>query len=232
VGRIPRRTRRDERRPVAPGSASLIGELDLCWGPWWLPPTPLRRHRSLKKFRLPKKIVAGGRRLAASRTLANGSPFSQRALIIFLTFSVIFVTLVVQGLTLPIVIRALGIGGSAYAQRRTAEARRLVIQSALAHLGRMQDASPEFAEIEQDIARALHANAWRTSARTGRSRILRTSSSRRDIWISRQLLNVEREGALRLLREGRISNEALREIERNLDLSVVRLNTVQQPPPV
>ena len=59
---------------------------------------------------------------------ADGSPFSKRSLIIVLTFSVILVTLVVQGLTLPMVIRALGLGGAEDAERSIREARRLVIE--------------------------------------------------------------------------------------------------------
>lgn len=39
--------------------------------------------------------------IALPQTLANGSPFAQRHMIVFLAFSVILVTLVLQGLTLP-----------------------------------------------------------------------------------------------------------------------------------
>jgi hypothetical protein len=42
------------------------------------------------------------------------------------------------------------------------------------------------------------------------------------------MLNIEQETALRLRREGRISSEALREIQRDLDLSVIRLNILQR----
>ena len=175
-------------------------------------------------------VIALAAAISLPETLANGSPFLQRSLIIFLTFSVILVTLVVQGLTLPIVIRALGIGGSADTQRSTAEARRLVIRSALAYLGRMQDASPEFAEIDQDIARHYTQRMATLGSDRQEPNPQDVIKQARYLDVSRQLLNVERETALRLRTEGRISNEALREIERDLDLSVVRLNTMQRPP--
>src|SRR5262249_35549046 len=52
-------------------------------------------------------VVSLAAALALPATLANGAPLPHRALIVFLTFSVIFATLVFQGLTLPPLIRAL-----------------------------------------------------------------------------------------------------------------------------
>ena len=47
--------------------------------------------------------------MAIPATVSNGDKFPDRELIQFLTFWVIFATLVGQGLTLPLVIRLLGI---------------------------------------------------------------------------------------------------------------------------
>ncbi len=55
-------------------------------------------------------VVSLAAAIALPATLANGVPFTQRNLIIFLTFSVILVTLVLQGLTLPPLVRAARIG--------------------------------------------------------------------------------------------------------------------------
>lgn len=57
---------------------------------------------------LPQKSCAGQSWLALPFTLNNGSPFPSRNIILFLSFVVIFVTLVVQGLTLPLLIRLPG----------------------------------------------------------------------------------------------------------------------------
>jgi CPA1 family monovalent cation:H+ antiporter len=63
-------------------------------------------------------IVSLAAALAIPFTIANGQTFPDRALIFFLTFSVILVTLVGQGLMLPSVIRALGLSFRPSASRR------------------------------------------------------------------------------------------------------------------
>ncbi len=61
--------------------------------------------------------------LSIPGTLADGRAFPGRDLILFLTFSVILVTLVLQGLTLPLLIRFLGLGGADEDHREEACAR-------------------------------------------------------------------------------------------------------------
>src|SRR5262249_21705750 len=56
-------------------------------------------------------VVSLAAAMALPQTLSNGSPFPQRNMILFLAFSAILVTLVLQGLTLPSLIRALGLAG-------------------------------------------------------------------------------------------------------------------------
>lgn len=175
-------------------------------------------------------VIALAAAISLPQTLGNGNPFSQRSLIIFLTFSVILVTLVLQGLTLPMVIRELGIGDEAGAAGDTDEARRLVIQAALDHLAEIKDTSPEFSEIDADIASHYqHRLASLHSAQDETDR-QRSQKHSRYLDVSRELLNFQRDTALQLRREGRISNEALRQIERDLDLSVIRLNSARATP--
>jgi NhaP-type Na+/H+ and K+/H+ antiporter len=135
-------------------------------------------------------FIALAAAISLPQSLVTGNPFSQRSLIIVLTFSVILVTLVLQGLTLPTIIRAVGLGGAGDVERSTREARLASLQS-------------EQAEADGQQVR------WQA----------------RYLDASRQLLDFERETALRLRREGRISSEALAEIQRDLDLSVVRVDT-------
>lgn len=80
-------------------------------------------------------VVALAAAIALPTALANGRLFPQRNLIVFMTFSVILVTLVLQGLTLPPLIRALGLasdGNRDHAEEK--EARRIITSAALAHL--------------------------------------------------------------------------------------------------
>src|SRR5277367_2663069 len=64
----------------------------------------------------------------------NGQPFEARNLIVFLAFCVIFVTLVLQGLTLPALIRGLGLAGTEEMDPEEIEARRIVLKSAIGYL--------------------------------------------------------------------------------------------------
>jgi CPA1 family monovalent cation:H+ antiporter len=54
-------------------------------------------------------VVSLAAALAIPKTLPSGEPFPGRDLVQFLTFTTIFVTLVGQGLTLPWIIRKLGV---------------------------------------------------------------------------------------------------------------------------
>src|SRR5262245_56946510 len=55
--------------------------------------------------------------LALPLAMGSGAPFPHRGLLIYLAFSVILVTLVGQGLTLPLLIRWLGTVGDEAAER-------------------------------------------------------------------------------------------------------------------
>ena len=98
-------------------------------------------------------VVSLAAALALPSKLADGTPFPHRDLIVFLTFCVIVVTLVLQGITLPALIRALGLSGSGGPNCEEREARRIVIEAALAHLeaGKAKD-SQALAGLYDDLA--------------------------------------------------------------------------------
>src|SRR5947208_6690377 len=79
-------------------------------------------------------VIALAAAMSLPETLPNGSPFPHRNLIVFLTFSVIVVTLVFQGLTLPPLIRVLGLAGLAGPNPEEREARRIIVETALKHI--------------------------------------------------------------------------------------------------
>jgi monovalent cation/hydrogen antiporter len=149
-------------------------------------------------------------------TVADGSPFPHRDLIVFLTFSVILVTLVLQGLTLPPLIRALGLAGFGGSKGEDEKARRLTLQAAMARLDeiRREDSSLP-ASLYDDVA--LH---YQRRLESGDEHYFQY------VDLSRELLKTEREAALRLRDAGAISDEALREMEHELDLNETRLIAV------
>jgi Na+/H+ antiporter len=164
-------------------------------------------------------VIALAAAMALPETVANGSPFPHRDLIVFLTFSVILVTLVLQGLTLPPLIRLLGLAETSGAGHEEQEGRQLVLEATLGHLEdlRREDSSGS-TELYDDVARHYQHRLASVSEDVGAA-----DHYFQYLDLSRTLLDVERQTALRLRDQGRITDEGLREMEHELDLSEIRL---------
>jgi Na+/H+ antiporter len=169
-------------------------------------------------------VISLAAAIALPQTFADGTPFVQRNMIIFLAFSVILVTLVLQGLTLPPLIRALGLAGGTLQHSEEKEARRAILQAALNYLNEVRDpAKPELVEVYDDLSQhyrsrlaALNEDGQAPEDGIG------PQFYKRYLEVSRKLLKVERQTAVQLRHERRISDELLRELERELDLSESR----------
>lgn len=197
---------------------------------WWLRTRILhqkeRRPRARQTFVLGWTGMRGVVSLAAALALpvvvADGSAFPQRNLIVFLTFCVILVTLVLQGLTLPPFIRALGLAGAAGPNCEELEARRIVLEVTISHL---QDAREKdiasAAAVYEDLTGHYSERLASLQAREGNNDA--RSDHERHAEISLEALRVERETAIRLRDEGRINDEVLRRIEHELDLNESRI---------
>lgn len=170
-------------------------------------------------------VIALAAAISLPEVTADGSPFPHRDLIVFLTFSVILVTLVFQGLTLPPLIRLLGLAQSEGPRCGEQEARRLVLEATLARLEEVRrgDAAGEDASYA-DLAR--HYEQRMASINEDRAKLPEASAGHyaRYLGISRDFLDVERSNALRLRDEGRITDEMLREMEHEMDLDEARLS--------
>jgi CPA1 family monovalent cation:H+ antiporter len=170
-------------------------------------------------------VVALAAAISLPETLANGSEFPERNLIVFLTFSVIFVTLVLQGLTLPPLIRMLGLAaGHASDAEEEEEARGIITSTAIAHLeeARGQDV-PDFDSVYDDIARRYSRRLASLTKAGTEGEAMSNRELQRYRAILAELLPPERKTAVRLRNEGRINDEVLRKIEHELDLSESRL---------
>jgi Na+/H+ antiporter len=164
--------------------------------------------------------------LAVPLSTDAGDPFPGRDLIVFLTFSVILATLVLQGLTLGPLIAALRLRGEGEADklaelRARLEAARVALDK-LERLGDDGRVSPESQErmreyYEENIQRyTAGLEAGGTTEEYAKS-----SGDWRD-W-RRELLAAEREALLSLRDAGEISPVVMRRIERDLDLQESRL---------
>jgi Na+/H+ antiporter len=169
-------------------------------------------------------VIALAAAMSLPQTLADGRPFPHRDLIVFLTFSVILVTLVFQGLTLPALIRQLGLAGASDRNCEDQEARRLMLEAALQRLEEMRhDESAASAEVYHDLARHYQERLAIVSGGVPERDGEDIGNYRQYLNLSRSLLGVERRTALRLREQGRIGDEALRELEYDLDLNETRL---------
>ena len=164
-------------------------------------------------------VVALAAALSLPVALANGKPFPQRDVILFLTFCVIFVTLVLQGLTLPALIRRLGLNQLPLAKCEELEARRIMIDAALGKLGEIPDLKdPNMSEIYEDVTNHYRLRRTALDGAEGRDGVERSDPNDRFELITRRLRDVERATAVQLRDQDRISDEVLRGLLRELDL--------------
>ncbi len=168
-------------------------------------------------------VVALAAAISLPDKLADGTDFPQRNLIIFLTFSVILVTLVLQGLTLPPLIRALGLAGRSGRDEEEDQARKLMVEAALKFLGeeRERDAG-SFTDVYDEIA---HRYEHRLALLEKHLRGPESDEVRhvaRYKQLMGELIRVERRIAVSLRNQGRLNDEVLRRIEHELDLSELR----------
>jgi CPA1 family monovalent cation:H+ antiporter len=183
-------------------------------------PTPPARQTFIVGWTGMRGVISLAAAIALPRALADGSPFAQRPLIIFLAFSVILVTLVLQGLTLPPVIRALGLAGAAGRDPEEDAARRAILEAAIGHLETVRKSERgDFVSVVEDVE--LHYQD-RLATLTEVEADVHSLRYRRYIDLSRELLQVERQTAIRLRNQGEINDELLRQIERELDLDEAR----------
>lgn len=166
-------------------------------------------------------VVSLAAALAIPLTIHGSEPFPNRNLIIFLTFCVIFSTLVLQGLTLRPLIRWLGIKSDGKAHEEEMKARLAIASKIIEH-------------IEENYSLALSdegLNLIKTKYEIRIQRIRKGEklSEAKEVLvdtlhvIQQELLDRERDIVLGLRSAGTISEEALRKIEYELDLEETRL---------
>jgi Na+/H+ antiporter len=166
--------------------------------------------------------------LALPLELDSGASFAQRDLIIYLTVAVILFTLVVQGLTLPALVRALGLGMEEPWSPDEAVARLAAAQAALDRLEELEtggDPIPETAlERLRELYRARFARC--VASLSGDGRPISIENPLEGYRSTRQqLIAAERSVLLGLRNEGRLKADVFRRIQRDLDLDEARLSS-------
>jgi monovalent cation/hydrogen antiporter len=164
-------------------------------------------------------VVSLAAALAIPLTTENGASFPDRDLIIFITFGVIVVTLVGQGLLLPTVVRWLGLATHAAEERDRERKAELAARSEALKLAqrRLQELAVD-REIAPEVLAILRARHDYRAVRLPDPASNQLKAGLAAIELRSQLITAEREYIYGLLRDGQITDEARRRIERELDL--------------
>jgi monovalent cation/hydrogen antiporter len=166
--------------------------------------------------------MRGAVSLAAALALPATTP--QRDLIVFLTFAVIFATLVLQGLTLPKLIRVLHIESDDGEEREELRARLVATQAALA---RIEELGAEDWTRDDTIERMTGLYDYRRRRLKARAGKIEDEGyeDRSEAYqrLVREVLEAQRTAVVALRNEGTISNDVMHRLERELDLEDERL---------
>ncbi|MDB6110300.1 MAG: Na+/H+ antiporter, partial [Pedosphaera sp.] len=188
-------------------------------------PAPHWRNVVIVAWTGMRGVVSLAAALGLPLTLANGKPFPGRDLLLFFTFSVILATLVVQGLSLPFIIRALGIHRDDLAEREEREAR---LQANKAAMARLKELGRE-ESIPKEMVQRLHSEyedrikelqVCSLAIKDDAQRLMASPYIR----LQHEALKVERQAILDLRNQRVINDEVMRRIERDLDLAEARLH--------
>lgn len=154
----------------------------------------------------------------------QNTPFPDRDLVIFLTFCVIFVTLVFQGLTLPFIIRWLAIPEDKQPQEEEALAR---LAAAQAGNNRLAELARQHMIPEQALTKLQHGY----DKRIQRYSLLKQGEVDQDLalmydkyqQLQQELMLAEFAAVLKLRDEGAINDVTLRLVQRDFDLQQIQL---------
>lgn len=169
-------------------------------------------------------VLALAAAISVPTELADGRPFTTRNLIVFLAFCVILVTLVLQGLTLPALIRALGLAGEEGMDAEEKEARQIVLGAALKYLeeGRKTGSLNDQHLYDDLIHRYRHKLAVLGGGPDEQDEGMDTASFARLREIAAATLHQERHTLIALRDHSKIGDDVLRTMERELDLAESR----------
>jgi monovalent cation/hydrogen antiporter len=163
--------------------------------------------------------------LAIPLTTDAGTSFEARDLIVFLAFGVVLATLVLQGLSMPLVIRALGLEDDGLDVKEEAKARIHAAEAAISRLDELIDDGTVLPDTAERLRGAYQFRQRRFRARfdDGDDGGIEERSQQYQR-ARRELLDAERDAIVALRNEGRIAEEVMHRLQRDLDLEDSRLD--------
>jgi Na+/H+ antiporter len=182
------------------------------------------KHIALIAWAGMRGVVSLAAAFALPFALPGGTPFPGRNYILFLTFCVILTTLVVQGLTLPLIIRKLGIEADHSTDEEERSARVEANKAAIKLIEELSEKG-DFSSDTVDRLRAEYDDRLQQLQLCADSpddcsgQIANPQFER----LQQEALNAERKTIIDLRNHHVINDEALRRIQRDLDLAEARL---------
>jgi CPA1 family monovalent cation:H+ antiporter len=163
--------------------------------------------------------------LALPTTVSGGAPFPAREAVVIVTLTVIVFTLLGQGLTLPWLIRALGLGADVGVREEEANARQRLLEAAARRIEGLYPVWPGHHPLLDQLRetyrhRSEHVDRQRDPSTADEED--RELIEHREI--KQTVIDAEREALLRLRAEGQINDDVLRTLERELDLEERRMD--------
>jgi CPA1 family monovalent cation:H+ antiporter len=171
-------------------------------------------------------VVSMAAAMALPLTLADGTAFPHRSLIIYLTFCVILATLVLLGLTLPWIIRMLKLEPYSIVAEEY-EIRTKVVTEAINYIEENLSLVPD--ELLHNIKSKYEVKYNRLQKTElpanyfGQGKTLSSDVFNQFSRLQIDVLNIERQHVQQMHRSGTASEEILRKIERELDIEETRL---------
>jgi Na+/H+ antiporter len=187
-------------------------------------PTPSWRHLTLMSWAGMRGVDSLAAALALPFVARDGSPFPQRGLIVFLTFSVILGTLVVQGLSLPPLIRWLNIKDDFSLEEEERMARLQANQAALAKITELAKSECYDQRVVKSVRSEYEDRILQLTAaesEEGKTKLSLFTPEYEEL--SKVGLGEERKMILQLRNKRVINDHVLRKIQRDIDLSEVRM---------
>ena len=160
-------------------------------------------------------VVSLAAALALPVAMPNGDPFPQRDLVILLVFGIVFVTLVGQGLTLPVLIKALRIQKDTSGETETELAREAMRHAAVHAVNKL------VAEQGLPAHEAVAIKRFFNSRSHNRSDSALSLDSETRLWLGAAA--AQRDALIDLWRKGSIGDDVLNYLEREIDLAEARL---------
>ncbi|HEY6708927.1 MAG TPA: Na+/H+ antiporter [Actinomycetota bacterium] len=211
--------------------SAVVVAVRLGWGfsvPYLVRLIDRRPSQAMRRVGAKARLLLGwsGMRGAVSLAAALALPldFPMRNLILFLTFSVILATLVVQGLTLPALIRGLRLEEDDAEEREELKARLTATRAALDRLQELAGADWTRDDTVERLQGLYDFRRRRLKARGGY--LEDDGAEDRSLAyqrLLRELLQAQRQAIVQLRNQGAISNDVMHRVERELDLEDTRL---------